>query len=195
MIIIGLTGGIGAGKSYIANEFSKKGIPIYNSDEQAKLLMNSHEIIRKKLIEKFGHDVYLKNSLNKAFLADKIFKNKALIEWVNNLVHPIVANHFEDWCHKQRNNIVIKEAAILIESGAYKQCDKLIVVTAPEETRLKRVCERDNMTPEQVKQRINNQILDSERLKYADFVINNDGTVVVEKEVNKILNALNKNRE
>lgn len=194
MIVLGITGGIGAGKSFIANEFSKKGIPVYNSDNRAKMLMNTNTEIIKSLTSKFGNEVYINNALNRPFLANKIFKNKELINWVNQLVHPIVANDFEQWCNKQEKNIVIKEAAILIESGAYKQCNKLIIVTAPKHTRIKRVCQRDNMTPEQVTERMNNQISDNERLKFADFVINNDGTVVVEEEINKILDILNQDK-
>lgn len=189
-MILGLTGGIGSGKSFIANEFSKLGIPTYNSDIHAKFLMSQHPEIISKLTEKFGSNAYINGELNRKLIANKIFNNKAMIDWINKLVHPIVANNFTDWIDKQQSKFVIKEAAILIESGSHKQCNKILVVTAPEQIRIDRVIKRDNMTSEEIISRINNQISDKERLKYADFVINNNGTVVVEKDVKNIYNKI-----
>lgn len=190
MIIVGLTGGIGAGKSFVANKFNEKGIPIYNSDIRAKELMQTNSKIKTELISKFGTNVYVNNSLNRKLLADSIFTDKSLIAWINNLVHPIVKLDFDEWVKNQKALIVFKEAAILIESGAYKQCDKIIVVTAPKEIKVKRIMLRDNLTLKQINDRITNQISDIERLKYADFTIINDGIKVVSIQVDKIYNKL-----
>ena len=192
MIVLGLTGGIGAGKSFIAKEFEKLKIPVYNSDNRAKELMLSNNNIKKALIAKFGIEVYANNKLNRKLIADQIFTDKSLIDWINNLVHPVVANDFDTWANKQNCEIIVNEAAILIESGAYKQCNKILVVTAPENIRIERIAKRDNMTQTQIRARINNQITDKERLIHADYIIKNDGTVVVSKEVEKIIEQIKK---
>lgn len=190
MIVVGLTGGIGSGKSFVANEFLKKGVPVYNSDLRAKELMRTDYIIKDKLINKFGSKVFIKGVLNRQLIANQIFNNKQLIEWINKLVHPIVKKDFEDWVRKQNSFFVIKEAAILIESNAYKQCNKIIVVTAPKEICIERVLLRDNLTRIQVGERMANQITDNERLNYADYIINNDGIMVVSEQVNNIYSTI-----
>lgn len=190
MIIIGLTGGIGVGKSFVAAEFKKKGIPIYNSDERAKELMSTHSSIVKQLITKFGDKVFINKQLNRKLISDQIFTNKSLIEWINQLVHPEVQKDFIQWVNLQNAPFVIKEAAILIESEAYKQCNKVIVVTSPKELQIKRVMLRDNMTHNQVQARIDNQITDYERNKYADYTIINDGIMVVSTQINEIYNSI-----
>lgn len=192
MVIVGLTGGIGAGKSFIATLFKEKGIPIYNSDNRAKELMATNAMIKKKLINKFGSEVFIKNTLNRKLIADNIFNNKPLIEWINKIVHPIVKNDFEKWTRLQKSPFIIKEAAILIESGAYEQCDIIIVVTAPVKTRRERVILRDNLTINEVNKRINNQISDEKRIEYANYTIINDGIKIVTKQVNEIYTELNK---
>ncbi len=190
MIIIGLTGGIGAGKSFVAGKFKKKGVPVYNSDIRAKELMETHQLIKKELINKFGTKVFKNNTLNRKLIANSIFSDKLLLTWINELVHPVVKKDFEQWKGKKKSTIVLKEAAILVESGAYKQCNKVIVVTAPKPLRIKRVVERDNITYEETNRRIENQISDSERLKYADYTIINDGIKIVTDQVDEILNDL-----
>lgn len=190
MIIVGLTGGIGSGKTYVANEFYKLGIPVYNSDTRAKELMETQEWVKKELIAKFGQPVYKDGRLNRKFIADAIFADKELLNWMNGLIHPMVHKDFENWVKKQNAPFVIKEAAILIESGAYKQCSKIIVVTASEKLRIERVVARDNMAPEKVSERIKNQISDAERLKYADFTIINDGTELVNEFVQEIFKEI-----
>lgn len=192
MIILGITGGIGSGKSFISKKFEEKGIPIYNSDLRAKELMQTNSVIKKELIKKLGSKVFIGKNINRELLANQIFSDKSLLSWINNLVHPLVKYDFEHWVKQQKKTIVIKEAAILIESRAYKQCDKIIVVTAPKEIRIKRVILRDNLTLKQVTNRIANQITDSERLKYADFTIINDGIKVVTTQVDEIFNELNR---
>ena len=195
MTIIGLTGGIGSGKTFVANEFNKLGIPVYNSDTRAKELMETQEEIKKELTAKLGSPVLEHGKLNRKFIADAIFTDKELLNWMNGLIHPLVQKDFESWLKQQHAPFVIKEAAILIESGAYKQCSKIIVVTASEKLRIERVVVRDNMAPEKVSERIKNQISDVERLKYADFTINNDGTKLVKSEVLHIFNKIKQSLE
>jgi dephospho-CoA kinase len=195
MIIIGLTGGIGSGKTFVANEFNKLGIPVYNSDTRAKELMGTQEEIKKELTAKLGSPVFENGKLNRKFIADAIFTENELLNWMNGLIHPLVQKDFEIWLNQQHAPFVIKEAAILIESGAYKQCSKIIVVTALEKLRIERVVARDNVSPEKVNERIKNQISDVERLKYADFTINNDGTKLVKSDVLDIFNKIKQNLE
>jgi dephospho-CoA kinase len=190
MITVGLTGGIGAGKTYISEKFKKLNIPVYNSDIKAKELMISDEFIKKKLTEKFGENVYTNNLLNTKLIADKIFSNPDLKVWIDNLIHPVVRKDFLQWVSEQKTFMVIKEAAILIESGAYKDCDKIIVITAPLDVKISRVIKRDGMSKQEIIQRIQNQMQDDERLKYADFIIENFGLADVSKQVYDIYNKL-----
>ncbi|MCF6367163.1 MAG: dephospho-CoA kinase [Bacteroidales bacterium] len=174
MKIIGLTGGIGSGKSIVCKVFEKLGIPVYNSDIEAKKLMNSTPEIKNKLISKFGKEVYLQNKLNRKFLANIIFNDEKKLKFINSLVHPIVKNHFNKWVSLQNSSYVINENAILFESNMYKNVDIIITVTAPEKIRIKRVKQRDNTNFEEVKARIKNQISDKARIKKSNFIIRND---------------------
>jgi dephospho-CoA kinase len=172
--IVGLTGGIGSGKTTVANFFKALGIPIYIADDQAKSLMLRSKVIKRKLIELFGDKAYVDGKLNKPFIAHKIFNDKALLEKMNKIIHPKVASHFRKWLSKQNAPYVIKEAAILFENGAYRSLDFIITVVAPENTRIKRVVERDNSSEEKVKAIINNQWSDERKVKLSDFVIKNN---------------------
>jgi dephospho-CoA kinase len=191
MIVVGLTGGIGSGKTYVAGLFAELGIPVYSSDNRAKELMLSDPEIKKGLMDLFGQKVIENQQLNRKLIADAIFADKTLLEKINRLVHPRVQTDFENWCLKQSGSkIIMKEAAILIESGAYKKCDQVIVVTAPLEIRTKRIMQRDNLSYKEVALRIENQISDQERLKYAHFVIENNGLLDVKAKVNAIFTEL-----
>lgn len=190
MIVLGLTGGIGSGKTTVANIFKEFGIPVYNSDERAKWIMNNDPDLKNKLIELFGREAYLNGKLNRKFIASKVFKSPELLKKLNDLVHPRVGSDFERWKNNQISDILLKEAAILIESGAYKQVDKLIVVSAPKDIRVKRVIERDQSSEEEVYNRIDNQISEEERLKVADFIIKNDGEHLLIPQVKEIINKL-----
>lgn len=187
---VGLTGGIGTGKSYVAEYFKKLGVPIYNSDDRGRQLNNTHPTLVRAFVEYFGQDIYIKGELNRQKVAEIVFKDKEALLWINRLVHPIVREDFNQWVRQQTSPVIIKEAAILIESGAYKDCDKLIIVTAPLDLRIDRVVRRDGLTRDQVLQRISNQMTDEERKKYADFVIINNGIVNIEEQVNVIMNQL-----
>jgi dephospho-CoA kinase len=191
MIVVGLTGGMGSGKTFVAHIFNKKGIPVYNSDSRAKELMVSDPYIISQLKQQFGANVIQNKILNKKQIAEHIFKNKELLHWINNLVHPIVSKDFNKWSDSQNNTpFVIKEAAILIESGAHKLCNQIIVVSAPESLRIERVMTRDKLSFEQVQARLNNQMNENERKKYANYIINNDGLQSLDKQVERIYNDL-----
>ena len=171
--LVGLTGGIGSGKTTIANFFKELGVPIYIADTEAKALMNRSKVIKRKLIALFGDNAYQNGKLNRDFLSKKIFNNKDLLQKMNAIVHPKVASHFKRWVKKQEAPYVISEAAILFENGSYTKYDYIITVTAPEEVRLKRVMSRDNSSKEKIKSVMNNQWKDEEKIKLSDYVIQN----------------------
>ena len=196
MIIVGLTGGIGSGKTTVARMFSKLGVPIYIADEEAKKLLVRSKVIRRKLILLFGEEAYVDNAINKPFIADKIFYNKELLKQMNSIVHPKVAQHFKKWLKKQTTPYVIKESAILFESNSHKDCDIVITVTASEELRISRVIKRDSTTKEKVKSIIENQWSEDEKIKRSNYVIVNDNLENTEKQVlsvhHKILETISK---
>lgn len=171
--IVGLTGGIGSGKTTVANYFKELGIPVYIADVEAKLLMKRSKVIIRKLIQLFGSETYYKGELNKPFIANKIFNDPVLLEKMNTIVHPKVASHFKRWLKKQDAPYVIKEAAIIFENNTYTSLDYIITVIAPERTRINRVIERDKSSEERVKAIIKNQWNDAEKVKLSDFVIEN----------------------
>ncbi len=183
MIKIGITGGIGSGKSTVCRIFHVLGIPIYNADNEAKYLMANDKALKSSVINLLGSESYKNNQLNREFIASKVFKDKDLLKKLNALVHPAVKNDFIKWSEKQKAPYVIYEAALMIESGSYKLLDKVLVVTAPLEQRIARVCERDKVHQEKVLARINNQLDQEEMLKYADHVITNDGKISLISQV------------
>ncbi|MFV9551312.1 dephospho-CoA kinase [Algibacter sp. PT7-4] len=185
MIIVGLTGGIGSGKTTVAKQFSKLGIPVYIADDEAKSLMRRSKIIKRKLTKLFGEEAYINGDLNKPFLANIIFNDKTYLEKMNAIVHPKVAKHFEKWVKKQEGApYVIKEVAILFENGGNKACDYVITVTAPIETRIKRLLKRDNTTTEKIKAIMKNQWSDEEKIKQSHFVIQN---TILKDTINQVL--------
>ncbi|MDH7448275.1 dephospho-CoA kinase [Aquimarina sp. 2201CG14-23] len=190
MKIVGLTGGIGSGKSTVAKMFKKLGASIYIADDEAKKLMNEDDDVKKQILQLLGKESYVSGELNRPFIADKVFNDKSLLEKLNAIVHPAVANHFITWKQKQKGAYVIKEAAILFENSGYKQCDYTILVTAPEETRIERVLKRDHTTRTQVLARLKNQWLDSKKIPLADFVIINTKLEETWLQVQQIHNKL-----
>ena len=177
MIKVGLTGGIGSGKSTVSKILISKGFSVYNSDNRAKWLMNNSDNLKSNIISIFGDKAYIKGSLNRKYLSAKVFNDSLKLKALNNLVHPLVAIDFKNWLlHQKSKDFVFKEAAILIESGAYKEMDKIIVVSCPENIRLERVLKRDGNSPELVKKRMQNQISETEKINHADFVIKNNGS-------------------
>lgn len=191
MKIVGLTGGIGSGKTTVAKMFSELGVPVYIADDEAKKLTNSSKVIRRKLIHLLGDQAYIDGSLNRKYVADKIFTDKALLNAVNAIIHPKVATHFKKWALRQKANYVIKEAAILFENGGYKECDVVILVTAPKTLRLQRVIKRDNATQGEIEQRMDNQWTDTRKKKLADIIIENIEIEKTRQQVQLIHKSLN----
>lgn len=172
---VGITGGIGSGKSYVARVFKALGVPFYDADKEAKLIMNNSPIIADKLIDAFGHQVYTaEGQLDRKFLGEMVFKDIAKLKRLNEIVHPVVIQHGEDWAEKQTFAYSLKEAALLFESGSYKQLDYTVLVLAPLELRLQRVMLRDGISRGQVEDRISKQMSDDDKHLLADFVLIND---------------------
>lgn len=191
MKIIGITGGIGSGKTTVAKMFMDLGIPVYNSDMEAKALMNRSKVIRRKLIKLFGDDAYVDNELNRPFIANIIFNNIGYLEQMNTIVHPKVGKHFERWLKKQTDvPYVMKESALLFETNAYKKCNYVILISAPLEERIERVVKRDNTTQKKVQAIIDNQAKESKNKSKADFIINNTSLQSTSKQVLKIHSQL-----
>lgn len=171
--IIGLTGGIGSGKTTVAKFFERLGVPVYIADLEAKKIMDSPEVL-DKIREEFGQIVFEGDVLDRKSLADVVFKNPDKLAKLNEIVHPLVKRHFEQWIELKKDcPFVIKEAAILFESGSYKDCDWIITVSAPVKARVERVVKRDLVVSESVMDRMNNQWTDEMREEKSDFVILN----------------------
>ncbi|MFY0672227.1 MAG: dephospho-CoA kinase [Bacteroidia bacterium] len=185
MLKIGLTGGIGSGKSTVANMFKELGIPIYEADKRAKELQNK-EPIKSKVSDLFGPEIYTNNVLNRKALAQIVFNNKEKLELLNRIVHPVVAKDFENWLANQSSEYIVKEAAIIFETNAQSQYDKIILVTAPIEVRIGRVMQRDGIKKKDVEARIKNQLSDKEKMKKADYIIHNTDLAETQKQVNQI---------
>ncbi len=184
--IAGITGGIGSGKTTAAKFFEELGVPVYNSDTRAKIIQNENSEVKVKIIEAFGDEAYNESGLNRDYIAKQVFNNNEKLKQLNQIVHPAVFNDFEEWKKKQTSKIIMKEAAILIESGSYKDCDVVISVLMNKEKRIQRIMARDGFTEEQVMARINNQISDEERIQKSDFIIdNNDDLAHLKNEVEK----------
>ena len=182
-IKVGIAGGIGSGKTIICHVFKVLGIPVYNADLEAKLIMNKSDQVRLAVMQEFGDEAYSNGVLNRAFLAAQVFNDAAKLAQLNRIVHPAVIQAAEDWADAQTAPYSLKEASILFESGSYEKVDYSILVTAPIEIRIARVMERDQVTREQVLARMNNQMSDEEKTKLADFVIINDGITPIIPQV------------
>ena len=181
MLRIGLSGGIGSGKSTVAGILAKMGYPVFYSDQEAKRLYDENPLLQKQLVDLFGPAIYRDGQLNKAFLAQQLFSNAELKAQVTALVHPLVRKAFEVWAQQQASDLVFNEAAILFETGAYKDFDATVLVTAPIETRIERVQKRDLISREAVLQRIANQWPDSKKMNLATYIITNDGQPLLQQ--------------
>lgn len=190
--IIGLTGGIGSGKTTVAKMFMAHGIPVYIADEEAKKLMESETIVNQVKL-KFGDRIIVNNKIDRTKLADIVFNKPEKLEQLNAIIHPLVQKHFKDWLKNHATvPFVIKEAAILFETGGHKQCDKVITVIAPQLLRIERVILRDKSDKETVLRRINNQWSDEKKILLSDFVIENVDFEKTKQQVDDILKVLNK---
>ncbi len=186
MKTVGLTGGIGSGKTTIAKMFEELGVPLYFADDEAKKLMNSNDKIQKKLIDLFGKETYKNGELNREFIAGIVFNDKDKLNKINSIVHPEVEKHFKNWVEDQNSKYVIQENAIIFESGAQDRFNYIITVTAPVDVKIDRVRKRDHISKEKVLERMNNQLDDDYKMKNSFFVINNLILEDSKKEVNKI---------
>ncbi|MCI1754267.1 MAG: dephospho-CoA kinase [Flavobacteriales bacterium] len=183
MFTVGLTGGIGSGKTTVCRVFSVLGIPVFNSDEQAKLLLQDDPVVKAAVVQLFGRSVYPAGKLDRKALAQLVFNDPKALAGLNAIVHPAVRRAFQEWAESQQAPYVINEAAILVETGAYRSFDRLITVEAPEDVRLARVMARDGSPEEQVRQRMANQATEAQRREVAYAVIENDGHSMVLPQV------------
>ena len=183
MFTVGLTGGIGSGKTTVCRVFSVLGIPVFNSDEQGKLLLQDDPEVKAAVVQLFGSSVYPAGKLDRKALAQLVFNDPKALAGLNAIVHPAVRRAFKEWAESQQAPYVINEAAILVETGAYRNFDRLVTVAAPEEIRLARVVSRDRSSEEQVRQRMANQATEAERRDVAHAVIENDGHSMVLPQV------------
>ena len=193
-LIIGITGGIGGGKSTFSELLREKGYAVYDTDREAKCLQNEHPEIRRQLTAEFGSEIYDENGqLDRKRLANLVFENPKLLSKLNKTIHPIVEQDFLEWQKKHvQEKILFFESAILFESGFDKLTDKIIVITAPENVRIERVVKRDGVTHEHVRARIANQMSETEKIKRADFVLNSDGKRVLSENLDRILFEIEK---
>lgn len=189
-MIIGVTGGIGSGKSCVSKFLAMNGIPVYVADKEAKRLMATSAEIRVALKILLGEETYIGQELNKVFVAKKIFADEILLRKVNEIVHPVVRRDFKKWREIQRTAVVAVESAILLESGLSSVVDKVLVVIAPLEERISRVMVRDGIDREEVISRINAQITDEERLNRADFVVSNGENEAITPRLLMLINQI-----
>lgn len=174
MLKVGLTGGIGSGKTTVAKIFEVLGVPVYSADEAAKKLMNEDDNLKQDIIKLLGQEAYVNEKLNKAFVSTAVFTDVAALNKLNALVHPATLKDAESWIARQTYPYIIKEAAILFESGSDKFLDKVIGVSAPLELRISRLQKRNHYTREEIMKRMNNQMEETEKMNRCDFVIIND---------------------
>ena len=189
-MIVGLTGGIGSGKTTVAKFFEELGVPVYNSDKKARKLMRTSKKLKKAIIELLGESAYKGKKLNKKYISDKIFNDPKLLEKMNSIVHPAVRNHFLSWKNKQEAPYVIQETALIFENEMQDFYDHIILVIAPENERIYRVTKRDDISVEQVRDRLKNQMKDSEKVKLAHYVIDNTDLIETQKKVKQVNSAL-----
>jgi dephospho-CoA kinase len=185
-MIVGLTGGIGSGKTTVAKFFKELGVPVYNSDKQARKLMKNSKKLKKAITDLLGENAYKGKKLNKKYISDKIFNDSSLLTQLNAIVHPAVRKHFLSWVEKKKAPYVVQETALIFENKAQDFYDRIILVVAPEANRIQRVMERDGSTEQQVKDRLKNQLTDEEKLQGAHFVIENTTLAETKEKVGQL---------
>ncbi len=190
MLILGLTGGIGSGKSTVAALFKELGVPIYIADAASKELLNTNSAVQDAVRRLLGPQAFIETTTgmqpDRKFIASKVFNDSALLSALNAIMHPAVRLHFKHWLENQRASYVVYEAAILLETGGNEICDFIVMVTASLESRIERVIKRDQVSRKEVEERMKNQWNDEQRLKYVDFVIMNEDFSKVKLQVDKI---------
>lgn len=184
---VGITGGIGSGKSWVARIFNIYGIPVYNADKEAKRLMFRNKALKTKIRQLLGPESFHRNGrINRSFIASRIFNDKKLLKQMNAIVHPAVREDFEKWASAQNAEYVLEESAIIFEESLDKFFDAVILVVADKEIRINRVMRRDKVSRKQVEERMRNQLNDEIKKKRADFIILNDGSTGVIRQVDKV---------
>ncbi|MFK7785488.1 MAG: dephospho-CoA kinase [Crocinitomicaceae bacterium] len=187
---VGLTGGIGSGKSTVARVLESMGYPVFYSDLEAKEIMRSDQELRAEIINHFGKEAYLYGTLNRTYLAQRIFSNPKDKSVLNELIHPRVRANFARFAESSSSELIFNEAAILFETGAYSSFDKTLLITAPAETRIERVMKRDNSSREEVLDRMNNQWSDERKIPLADYVIQNGNQDKVLEQIENVVSEL-----
>ncbi|MDN3643656.1 dephospho-CoA kinase [Lutimonas halocynthiae] len=190
MRIVGLTGGIGSGKSTVARMFERLGVPVYYSDVKAKHLMNTSDDIRKGLIDVFGPKSFENGELNRSYIASLVFNNEAKLKKLNSIVHPEVKRNFKKWISKQSASYVIEENPLIFENNSQHDFDLIITVTAPKKIRIQRVMERDGLSENEVLARVKNQLEDELKINGSDFVITNESLNATKTQVDRINEAI-----
>lgn len=186
MYKVGVTGGIGSGKSVVCNMLRERGVAVYNCDIRAKELMSADEVIAKQLVERFGPETFVNGELNRAYLAERVFGNSEELAALNAIVHPRVVEDFEQWAQRQQGEYVVIESAILFESGIDSKVDVTVAVMAPESLRLERTMQRDGVSREQVEERMRNQLSDDERCSRSKYAIVNIELDELEEDVEQL---------
>ena len=191
MKVIGLTGGIGSGKSIVSRLLTIMEIPVYIADTESKRLTESSPVIREKLTERFGADLYADGKLNKALLASLIFENEANRNYANSVIHPVVRNDFKEWKIRQASSpLVVIETAILFETGLFLSVDVSVTVAAPEDLRIRRVELREGWSRDSIISRIRSQFPEEEKIRRSDYVIYNDGEQALIPQVERVMERL-----
>lgn len=186
MLKVGLTGGIGSGKSTVAAIFEVLGVPVYYADQAAKRLMHENAELKNKIIDQFGMEAYRDGELNRDYLAAKVFSDPQQLALLNSFVHPLTIADAASWMNRQHSPYTIKEAALIFESGANASLDYVIGVSSPETLRIKRVMERDNISAEQVMARLHKQMNEADKMNKCDFLLFNDEQQLLVPQVIKL---------
>ncbi len=190
MKLVGITGGIGSGKSTVARLIRAMGYPVYDADARARHLQETDSELIESIVSLLGEDVRDGSGLNRPAIALKVFGNAGLLAKLNAVVHPRVQTDFENWLKEQKSEICFKESALLVETGSWKHCDALLVVTAPADLRVQRVVQRDGTNEQAVRRRMEQQLPEAEKAKHADFVVVNDDQQLLVPQVESIINQL-----
>lgn len=185
-MIVGLTGGMGSGKTTVGRMFKELGVPVYNSDVEARRLMQEDPRIHEEIVALFGKGAYDNNLPNRSYIASRVFGNQELLDQLNAIIHPAVADDFKRWAASQQVPYVIQEAAVIFENGSYPKFDKIILVTAPQESRIERIRERDGSSRKDIVARMEHQWEDSRKAELSDFIIINTNLEKTRSQVRDI---------